>query len=636
MRDKILYLDIGAIPIFVIIWYTTIFRKMTKGRSNVLFLWVTAFAFFTVVADLLAGVFMSERPLDEASQKVVIVTEYLYFITRNGTNMLYFFFMFAITRTWYRINALWKKVLFLLPYGGVLAMLALNEGTHAVFTVTADAGYMRGNYILVLYVFAIFYLIAGMVCLITCRRALDLGALLALSAMYVLNIIAVAIQLLYSEMLIECYFTSISLLFIVLFVQRPEKQVDLSTGLPGYQGFREEMGKIKAARQNIQIIVFSILNAYDISRYMGEEAFVGYIHAIEAQIRTYAKKDRVSCELYYEQPGNFYAILEDTKYNPVQAIPEIRENIQSYLGDAANAGVRADTRIVTIQFPKDISDVDELLNFGHDFVRFADVDRLYSHADKMIARKDYQIETHFHEILDRALNADSFSLSYQPIWSAKQKKNIAADTILELTDAQYGKLDMAVVMDTAEKKGLGIRLGTYLMERVFMDIREKKLAEYEYVHVPLSTAQCMQMDFTDKVWKLREKYDIHPEQVCFSFKESVYENISEVLNENLNRLSAQGYRLMLDGFGKGYSNMERVLEFPLMAVRLDKSLILSSVYQEKRFIIKGIIHMLSEVPLTVIAQGVDDEATMQMLVDMGCELMQGNYNKGGYYADSDM
>jgi EAL domain-containing protein (putative c-di-GMP-specific phosphodiesterase class I) len=626
MRDKILYLDLGAIPIFVIIWYTTIFRKMTKGRSNVLFLWVTALAFFTVVSDLLAGVFMSERPLDEASQKIVIVTEYLYFILRNGTNMLYFFFMFAITRTWYRINALWKKILFLLPYIGVLAMLALNEGTHAVFTVSAEEGYMRGNYILLLYVFAAFYLIAGMACLISCRRALDLGALLALSAMYVLNIVAVVIQLLYSEMLIECYFTSISLLFIVLFVQRPEKQVDLSTGLPGYQGFREEMGKIKAAGQNIQIIVVSILNAYDISRYMGEEAYVGYIHAIEAEIRTYAKKDRLSCELYYEQPGNFYVILEDTKYNPVQAIPEIRENLQSYLGEAAKAGIRADARIVTIQFPKDISDVDELLNFGHDFTRFADVDRLYSHADKIIAQKDYQIETHFREILDRAMNTDSFSLSYQPIWSTRQKKYIAADTMMELTDEQYGTLDMTVIMGTAEKKGLSIRLGNYLMERVFMDIREKKLAEYEYVHVPLSTVQCMQLDFTDKVWKLREKYGIHPEQVCFSFKESVYENISEVLNENLNRLSAQGYRLMLDGFGKGYSNLERVLEFPLMAVRLDKSLILSSVDQEKRFIIKGIINMLSEARLTVIAQGVDDDHTMQMLVDMGCELIQGDYN----------
>ena len=623
MRDKILYLDIGAIPIFIIIWYTTIFRKMTKGRSNALFLWVTAFAFFTVVCDLLAGVFMSEYPLDAFSQTAVRITEYLYFIFRNGTNMIYFFFVFAVTRTWYRISALWKKVLLLLPYIGVLAMLAINEGTGAVFTVSAESGYMRGDYILILYACAAFYLIFGMIWLIACRRSLDLGALLALSAMYLLNVAAVIIQYFYSEMLIECYFTSISLLFIVLFVQRPEKQVDLDTGLPGYHGFREEIGKIKAAGQNIQIIITRIVNAYDMSRYMGEEAFFDFIHAVEGQIRSFAKKDRLSCELYYEQPGTFYIIMGDTAYNPVQAIPEIRDQMETYMGGAVKAGVRADTRIVTIQFPKDISDLGELLNFGHDFVRFADVDRLYSHADAIIAQKDYQIETHFHEILDRAISADGISIFYQPIWSAKEDRYPAADTIAQLTDEEYGTVDMAMMMDISRKKGLAIRLGTYLIERVFQDIHEKKLSEYEYIHIPLSTALFLQLDFTDRIWKLKEKYDIHPEQVCFSFQESAYENTSEVLNENLSRLSTQGYRLMLDGFGKGYSDMERIMDFPIRAVRLHKDWVLSSIRQKRHVLIKGVIGALSESGLTVIAQGADDEETRRTLSDMGCELIQG-------------
>ncbi len=623
MRDRILFLDIGAIPIYIIIWYTTIFRKMTKGRTNVLFLWVTAFAFFTVVCDLLAGLFMGEYPLDHIARNIVRITEYLYFITRNGTNAIYFFFVFAVTRTWHRISALWKKILLLLPYIGVLIMLAINEGTDAVFTVTADAGYMRGDYILLLYVFAAFYLITGMIWLVTCRRSLDLGGLLALSAMYLLNVAAVIIQFFYPEMLIECYFTSISLLFIVLFVQRPEKQVDLDTGLPGYHGFREEIGKIKLAGENIQIIIVKILNAYDMSRYMGEKPFFGFIRAVEEQIRLYAKKDRLSCELYYEQPGTFYIITSDTRYNPVQAIQEIRDEIETYMEGSADAGIRADTRIVTVQFPQDISDVNELLNFGHDFARFADVDRLYSHADMIIARKDYQIETHFGEILEQAISSDRVLISYDPIRSVKTNQYPAADAIAELTDEQYGIIDMTMMMEMAEKKGLAIRLGSYLIERVFEDVRDRKLTGYDVINIPLSTVQCMQLDFTDRIWKLKEKYDIHPEQICFSFKESAYENTSEVLNENLSRLSAQGYKLMLDGFGKGYSNLEKIMELPIQAVRLDKSWVLSSVHQERRTLIKGVIQALSQVPLIVIAQGADDDQAGRMLADMGCELIQG-------------
>ena len=128
----------------------------------------------------------------------------------------------------------------------------------------------------------------------------------------------------------------------------------------------------------------------------------------------------------------------------------------------------------------------------------------------------------------------------------------------------YGKVDMSMMMNIANKKGMSIRLGTYLIERVFADIFENKLSDYEYVNIPLSTVQCMQMDFTDLIWKMREKYDIHPEQISFSFKESAYENTSEVFNENLSRLSAQGYKLMLDGFGKGYSDMERISDLPIV------------------------------------------------------------------------
>ena len=60
-----------------------------------------------------------------------------------------------------------------------------------------------------------------------------------------------------------------------------------------------------------------------------------------------------------------------------------------------------------------------------------------------------------------------------------------------------------------------------------------------------------------------------------------------------------------------------------MAVRLDKGMILSSLNHKRRVIIKGIISMLSEVPLTVIAQGADDDETLQILMDVGCEMIEG-------------
>ena len=71
MLEKTIYMNVAAVPIYLIIWVTTIFRKMTKGRTNVLFLWLTGTAFFTVFAELFARFYMNSFPLNADQLKVV-------------------------------------------------------------------------------------------------------------------------------------------------------------------------------------------------------------------------------------------------------------------------------------------------------------------------------------------------------------------------------------------------------------------------------------------------------------------------------------------------------------------------------------------------------------------------------------
>lgn len=627
MWNKELYLDIAAIPIYIIIWYTTIYRKMTKGRSNVLFLWLTAIAFFTDVSDLISGICANSFPLSNTQMALIKVMEYVYFIMRNGTNIAYLFFVFSVTRTWCHINTFWKKLLLMMPFLGALVLLASNEMTSAVFTVTPDAGYVRGEYIMFMYMLAFSYLLAGMICLLLCRPILDLGVWLSLSAMYLLNLLAVGIQFMNPGMLLECYFTSITLLFVVLFVQRPEKQVDVGTGLLSYRAFCEEIGKIKITGQDVQIIFISIKNADEMNQYLGDKAYSAYIYSIEEAIAGYSKKEKLTYELYFEQPGNFCIIMEDMEYSPVQTIPDIRDRVRSVSKNVVETGARPDVKIVTVKFPKEINDIEELLRFGHNFVRFANVDRIYSRASAILKQKAYQVETHIDEILNRAMGKGKLRISYQPIWSVKEKRFISAEAVVQLDDEVYGEIDTDILISAAEDRGLIIRLGNYLMDQVFSFVGEDNLSLYGYLYIDinLSLVQCMQMNLPDQIWELREKYGVHPEQICFAIKESMYENMSGVLDENLKKLSVQGYRLALDGYGKGYSNMQRILELPIQSVRLDKSLILGASSEGGRALLKGNIRMLQNIPLEVVAQGADDESTAKMLLDMGCGMIQGQY-----------
>lgn len=625
MWNKELYLDITAIPIYLIIWYTTLYRKMTRGRSNALFLWLTIAGFLTVVSDLAAGLCIYSLPLSDARLRFIKIMDYLYFVTRNGTNAVYVFFVISVTRTWSRIHTFWKKLLILAPYLGLIALLISNEMTSAVFTVAADTGYARGEYIIIVYLVAAFYMVFGFIWLFLCRHTLDSGAWVSLSTMYLLNVLAVAIQFVNPQMLVECYFTSITLLFLMLFVQRPEKRLDMNTGLPGYRAFCEEMGKIKVTGQKVQILLVSIRNADEMSKYLGNKAFFAYIHAIEEEIAGYAKREKLACELYFEQPGSFYIIMEDVEYNPVQAIPDVRDRVRRVSRNIAETGAQSDVKIVAVKFPGEIDDVEELFRFGHNFVRFADVDRIYSRASAIINHKAYQVETHMDEILNRAMGKGGLRITYQPIWSVKEKRFLSAEAVVRLDDEVYGEIDAELLVSAAEERGLAVRLGNYLMDQVFSFVGGNNLSStgYSRVAIGLSVIHCMQMNLPDQIWEVREKYGVHPEQICFVIRESVYENMSGVLNENLRKLSMQGYRLALDGYGRGYSNMQRILELPIQAVRLDRSLVLGASSEGGRALLRGNIRMLRDIPLVVVAQGVDDEETADMLLEMGCEMIQG-------------
>ena len=100
------------------------------------------------------------------------------------------------------------------------------------------------------------------------------------------------------------------------------------------------------------------------------------------------------------------------------------------------------------------------------------------------------------------------------------------------------------------------------------------------------------------------------------------------LEENIRKLSMQGYRIGLDGFGKGYSDIGHLIDLPVESVRLDKGMLQMTFKEKGKAMLAGCIRMLRGIPLSVIADGVDDEETAEMLRGMGCDMIQGDYKPG--------
>ncbi len=92
------------------------------------------------------------------------------------------------------------------------------------------------------------------------------------------------------------------------------------------------------------------------------------------------------------------------------------------------------------------------------------------------------------------------------------------------------------------------------------------------------------------------------------------------------RLSALGARISVDDFGTGYSSLANLRRFPIDELKIDRSFVTPMLEDESDLIIvRSTINLGHDLGLRVIAEGVEDEATLRRLARLGCDLAQGYY-----------
>jgi EAL domain-containing protein (putative c-di-GMP-specific phosphodiesterase class I) len=92
----------------------------------------------------------------------------------------------------------------------------------------------------------------------------------------------------------------------------------------------------------------------------------------------------------------------------------------------------------------------------------------------------------------------------------------------------------------------------------------------------------------------------------------------------LTRLAEQGIRLSIDDFGTGYSSMSYLKRLPVSELKIDRSFVMDLPRNEDNAVlIQSAVDLGHNLGLNVVAEGVEDEATLQRLREMGCDLAQG-------------
>jgi diguanylate cyclase (GGDEF)-like protein len=228
--------------------------------------------------------------------------------------------------------------------------------------------------------------------------------------------------------------------------------------------------------------------------------------------------------------------------------------------------------------------------------------------------------------LQQALSRNQFSLAYQPILDVRSGKMVAAEALLRWTHPDRGSVEPAVVIPSAERTGLILSLGEWVLRRACEDLThwEASGTGAPAIAVNVSAHQLMGPAFAQTVERVLGATGANPSGISLEVTETVFlADVSRAITV-MQDVKDLGVELSLDDFGTGYSSLNYLHRFPFDRVKIDRSFTADvETDQVTRRLIGAMIDFSHGMDLTVIAEGIETSQELTQMTGLGADEAQG-------------
>lgn len=229
--------------------------------------------------------------------------------------------------------------------------------------------------------------------------------------------------------------------------------------------------------------------------------------------------------------------------------------------------------------------------------------------------------------MTQAVLSSRFKLFYQPQFDVKTGSLRGFEALIRWHDEQFGQIPPSVFIPLAEECGLILPIGTWVLNTAFATLKKWQTNYYftGVISVNLSPIQLKQPDILDELRNLLITYDINPRFIEIEITEGIMIDNMEDTVSKLKIMKDMGFRISLDDFGTGYSSLSYLQMLPLDTLKIDKSFIndIISTNGIQANITNSIISMVSNMGLTTIAEGVEQNSQLELLKKFNCSIIQG-------------
>lgn len=231
------------------------------------------------------------------------------------------------------------------------------------------------------------------------------------------------------------------------------------------------------------------------------------------------------------------------------------------------------------------------------------------------------------QALREALDRGELELFYQPKVSSAHGHIHGFEALLRWRHPQFGNVSPAVFVPLAERFGLIGRIGNWVIDNACAQLaRWHAQGLHCRIAVNLSPHQLRQVDLVDRLRHTLRTYRLHPAQLVCEITESAVVENTEEERGTLDRIVALGVRLSIDDFGIGYSALAHLRHIPARQLKIDRSFVADLARStQSRHLVEAIVRLAHALDMEVVAEGVEDERQLQVLRELGCDLLQGYF-----------
>ena len=396
------------------------------------------------------------------------------------------------------------------------------------------------------------------------------------------------------------------------------------TGLLNRAGLLDRLeGRLSQARP-FSLVVINIDNFSGINDRFGLEygdhTLVEFGRRLERLAERHDDLARLgSDEFAIVTPNTNIPSLTDACRALVEDLAQIFEVGRLRLQVGASVGVA--------RYPEDGDSLSKLIRSAHLALYEAKQSRNAVCVYKAEMETAYLRRLNVEQRLRYGLASHALYMVYQPQVN-DAGETIGLEALVRWQDEELGFVSPAEFVDVAEKSGLMIPLGNFVLDTSLREFRQliDKVKQPLDLAINISVIQFCQPGFVDTVLNALKTHDVSPSSLVLEITETLFMGNFDQVLQTICDLRSHGIRLAMDDFGTGYSSLSLLRQLPLDELKIDKSFVDGIVEDEKAAnMVRSIVAIARSHNMSLIAEGVEEQAQAQALIKMGCLRFQGYY-----------